>query len=412
MSFKTWLGRKFGLTDSGAWQYWAGSSSAAGKAVTDHSALQLSTVWACARLNSEAVASTPLQLFERDDKGGRRRIDHPLAEILHDSPNADQTAFEFWGGMAAWLMIRGNAYAEIVKSGDRVVALSPLPADLVSVTRDQPDYDLRYKFNDRGKPVDLPAESVLHIRGFGFGGDLGLSPIQFGAQALGSAIAADETAGKIFGNGMMPSGLLQTDAELNDEQRAQLGTILKQYASSTNAGKVMVLESGLKFEQLSLNPEDMQMLETRRFNVEEICRFYGIPPVVIGHAGQGVTAWGTGIESLILQWLTTGLNPLFTRIEKRVNKQLLGPGERRRIYAEFNREALLQADSAAKIAFLSGAVQNALMTRNEARARLNLQAKPGGDDLTAQMNLAPLAMLGATDSRAEMRRALGLEESQ
>ncbi|MER9914002.1 phage portal protein [Mesorhizobium sp. M0050] len=414
MNFKSWIGRTFGITDTVPWSYFYGGASAAGKAVTDNTAMQLATVWSCVRLNSEAASCLPLQVFEKDGRGGRNPVDHPLAEIIGESPNADQTAFEFWGAMVAWLMVRGNAYAEIVKLGDRITALNLLPADQVNVTREAGE--LRYKFTDRGKPVDLSAESVLHIRGFGFGGDLGLSPIRFGVQTFGSAIAADEAAGKIFGNGLMPSGVLSTESELNKEQRTQLDEILKKYSTSTNAGKVMVLEAGLKFEQLSLNPEDMQMLETRRFNVEEICRWFGVPPVVIGHAAQGVTAWGTGIEQLLLQWLTTGLNPVLTRIEKRISKQLIGPGERRRIYPEFNREALLQADSVAKASFLSTMVQNALMSRNEARAKLNLpHAGTSADALTAQTNLAPLDRLGGDNTaaaKAAFRSWLGIEENK
>jgi HK97 family phage portal protein len=411
MGIKDWFGRKFGLTDREPWSAFYGGSSAAGKAVTDNTALNLAAVWACVRLNSEAVGSLPIQVFEKDSKGGRNQIEHPVADVI-SNPNADQTPQEFWGAMAAWLLVRGNAYAEIARLGDRVVALNLLPADKVNVIRDQTG-DLRYKFTDRGKPFDLPAECVLHVRGFGFGGDLGLSAVQFGVQTFGSAIAADEIAGKIFGNGAMPSGVLTTEQEIDDEQREQLQKILAQYSSSSNAGMLMVLESGLKFEQLSLDPETMQMLETRRFNVEEVCRWFGTPPIIVGHAGAGQTMWGTGVEQLVIQWLTTGLNPLLTRFESRIRKQLLSPADRRRIYPEFNREALLQADSAAKIAFLSGAVQNGLMTRNEGRAELNLSAMPGGDVLTVQINLAPLPNLGASQdaqAKAALRTWLGIEE--
>lgn len=414
MSMKTWFGRKFGLTNSEPWSVFYGGSSAAGKAVTDQTALNLATVWACVRLNSEAAASLPLQLFEKDEKGGRNPVDHPLSEIISDSPNAEQTSFEFWGAMAAWMLTRGNAYAEISRSGDRVTALNLLPADQVGVVRDAAG-ELRYHFTDGGKAYDLPSDAVLHIRGFGFGGDLGLSAVRFGVQTFGSAIAADETAAKMLGNGAMPSGVLTTDQEIHGEQREQLAAILGQYSSSTNAGKLMVLESGLKFEQLSLDPATMQMLETRRFNIEEICRWFGTPPIIIGHAGAGQTMWGSGVEQLIIQWLTTGLNPLLTRIERRIRKQLLSPADRRRIYPEFNREALLQADSAAKAAFMSTMVQNALMTRNEARGKLNLPSMPGGDVLTAQTNLAPLASLGGSadgQAKAALRGWLGIEDKQ
>ncbi len=411
MSLKNWIGKRFGLTDAEPWTLFYGGASHSGKAVTIESAMQLSTFWACTRLTAGAIASMPLQVFEKDGNGGRHAADHPLVDLLSISPDGERTAMEFWEAATAWLLVSGNAYAEIVRSGDRIVSLNLLPSDQVEVTRNTAR-ELRYKFTEDGKAYDLPAESVLHLRGFGFGGDLGLSVIRYGVQTLGSAIAAEETAGKILGNGMMPSGLLSTDQEITDEQRTQLHEIMQAYSSSSNAGKMLIMEAGLKFEQLSMNAQDGQLLQTRSFSVEDICRWFGCPPVVVGHAANGVTAWGSGIEALILQWLTTGINPIAKRIEDRLRFQLLAPGERRRFYTEFNREALLQADSEAKMKFLSGGVQNGLITRSEGRQKLNMPDRPEADFLTAQTNLAPLDKLGAEDPRAAMRNALGLENDQ
>lgn len=409
MSISSWIGRRFGLTDAKPWAQFYGGASHSGKSVTIDSALQLSTFWACVRLTAGAMASMPLQLFEKDAHGGRHSADHDLVNLLTVSPDGERTAFEFWEAVTAWLLVSGNAYAEISRIGNRIVSLNLLPSDHVTLGRNA-DGDLEYRFTDRGRPVVLPAENMLHLRGFGFGGDLGLSVIKYGVQTLGSAIAAEETAGKILGNGMMPSGILSADQELNDDQRKQLHEIMKAYSSSSNAGKMMILEAGLKFDQLSLNPEDGQLLQTRSFSVEDVCRWFGAPPILVGHAANGVTAWGSGIEALILQWLTTGLNPIAKRMEDRIRLQLLQPGERSRYYAEFNRESLLQADSAAKAAFLSSMVQNGLMTRAEGRQKLNLPDRPEADFLTAQTNLAPLDKLGATDPAATIRGALGIGE--
>jgi HK97 family phage portal protein len=411
MSLKDWIGRRFGLTDAAPWALFYGGASHSGKAVTIDSAMQLSTFWACTRLTAGAIASMPLQLFEKDGHGGRHAADHDLVELLTVSPDGEKTAFEFWEAATAWLLVSGNAYAEISRIGGRIVALNLLPSDQVQVTRNSGG-DLIYKFTQDGQHYELPAESVLHLRGFGFGGDLGLSVIRYGVQTFGSAIAAEETAGKILGNGMMPSGVLSSENELTDEQRVQLTKIMQAYSSSTNAGKMMVLESGLKFDQLSMNAQDGQLLQTRSFSVEDICRWFGAPPVVVGHAANGVTAWGSGIEALLLQWLTTGLNPIAKRIEDRLRFQLLAPGERRKFYPEFNREALLQADSDAKMKFLSGAVQNGLMTRAEGRQKLNLPDRPEADFLTAQTNLAPLDKLGGADPASAIRNALGLTDAQ
>lgn len=413
----SWFGKKITLRDAGFWSAFVGGGSYAGKAVSADSAMQIATVWACVRLTAQAVSTLPLGMHEKLPGGGRQAApDHPLAEVIGESPNADMTGLEFWEAVIAWLCTYGNAYAEIVRSGERVTALNLLPSGRTAPDRDPETDALTYVHVDRGKREVLPPEKVLHIKGFGFGGDLGLSPVRFGVQTLGTAIAADETAGRTLGAGMMPSGMLNSESVLTPEQRKQLAEVMAKWAGSSNAGKLMILEGGLKFEKITLDPEVMQLLETRRFHVEEICRWFGVPPIIVGHAAQGQTMWGSGVEAILIQWLTTGLNPWLTRIERRIRKQLIAPAERARFYAEFNREGLLQADSAAKAAFLSAMTQNGLMTRNEGRAKLNLPNKPGGDGLTAQTNLAPLDQLGAASdgqaARSAFRSWLGIEDRE
>lgn len=395
MSWKwPWSGRKFGLRDAAPWGAIYGAPNAAGKIVTDSTALNVPAAFACIKTNSEAVGSLPLHLYAVAKDGSRElATDHALSDLLAN-PNADMTGTEFWSAMAAWLQARGNAYAEIVRSGSRIVALNLLPADSVSVTRDL-NWNLRYQFSFRNRACDLGPEDVLHIRGWGMGGDLGLSPIRAGAQILGSALAADEAAGRYLGNGLFPSGVFTTDEEYSAENRAQMREMLRAYKGAANAGEAVLLEAGMKYEQLTLDPQTMQMLESRRFNVEEICRLFGVPPVVIGHSGTGVTAWGSGIESLYLQWLQVGLDPIMTRIETRVRKQLLTPVERPRYVADFGRGELIRTDSAARASYLSTLTQNGLMTRNEGRRLLNMPPKPGADDLTVQTALSPLQILGA-----------------
>ncbi|MNS73414.1 Phage portal protein [compost metagenome] len=198
---------------------------------------------------------------------------------------------------------------------------------------------------------------------------------------------------------------------MTPEQRNDLRNLFKKFRGSENAGKVMVLEAGMKPIPFELKPEDAQMLESRRFNVEEICRWYGMPPIIIGHAADGQTMWGSGVEQILLAWLTLGINPLCKRIEARIRKDLIPLGEKRRVYAEFNREGLLQMDSTAKAAFLGAMVQNGLMDRNEGRSKLNLPNRPEAGALTAQTNLAPLDKLGGgSDPRAQMRAWLGIKE--
>lgn len=409
--------KRLRLQDGKAWAAAYGYGNHAGKTVTLQTALQLSTVWACIRLTAQAVSCLPLAMYERRGDDDRVRVgsDEDVAEIICDSPNEDQTPLEFWETNVAWLMAMGNAYSEKVHTGSRLSALQPLPSTHCEPVR-KDDGELVYRFHDRGKTEELPRDKVFHLKGFGFGGDLGLSPIRFGVQTFGSAIAMEEASAKVFGSGLQASGILSSDTTLKPDQRAGLQSIMEKYVGSSNAGKLMILEAGLKYERLALTPVDVQMLEHQRFSVEDICRWFGMPPIIIGHAAQGQTMWGSGVEQILIAWLTLGIDPLCDRIEARIKKQLIRPTGNRRRYAEFNREALLQMDSTVKAAFLSTMTQNGLMTRNEGRAKLNLRRMDGADALTAQTNLAPLDQLGGAGdgntARAAMRAWLGVQAEE
>lgn len=393
------------LDSATGWASLFGRESYAGKTVSMETAMQLATVWACIKLTAQAVSSLPIAMYEKRADDSREKIDDPVGEVIGESPNQDQTALEYWETVVAWLLTHGNAYSEKVMAGGRLVALNPIPSTHCMPVR-RTDGELVYRVTDRGKTEDLPRDRIFHVKGFGMGGDLGLSPIRYGVQTFGSAIATDESAAKLFARGLQASGVLSSDQILKPEQRAQLQKIMEAYAGSTNAGKLMILEAGLDYRQLTLNPEDAQMLETRRFNIEEICRWFGVPPIIIGHAAQGQTMWGSGVEQILISWLTLGIDPICDRIEARIKKQLIRPTGNRRRYAEFNREALLQMDSTAKANFLSSMTQNGLMTRNEGRAKLNLPRVEGADQLTAQTNLAPVDRLGETEGGNAARAAL------
>lgn len=391
---------------------WAGfgNRSASGKSVTLDSTLQLSAAWACIKLEAQAVSSLPLQLFDKKADGSRIPSgDDDLAALLSESPNADQTSLEYWEGSVAWLLASGNAYSEIVEGRRRITALQPLASSEMWPKRNR-DGDLEYHFRDRGKVEILPPEKVFHIKGFGQhfrARDAGMSPIAAGVHSLGAAMASQSAAAGTFSNGMRPTGFFLFDQILDPDQRAQAQkTLVDPLSGSDNAGGVGILEAGVKWQSVSLDPEDAQMLETRRFDIEEICRWFGVPPILIGHAGEGQTMWGSGVEQILIAWLTLGVDPICDRIEARIKKQLIRPNGGGRKYAEFLREALLQMDSKAKAAFLSTCVQNGLMSRNEGRAKLNLPRVNGGDELTAQTNLAPLDKLGGQGPLNSLRAAL------
>jgi HK97 family phage portal protein len=360
-------------------------------------ALQLSTVWSCVRLISGTISTLPLFMYERAEKNGRTvRVvarEHPLFTLLHDSPNADMTPVEFWEAIAVGLLTWGNAYVLKTRSGGRLVALDPLNPAEVTVVRSL-DGDVRYVHADaRGRREYTEAE-VWHIKGFGSDGLIGLSPIGMGWRSMLGAANVEQAASRVFGGNMRPSGVVTIEEILNTDQRGMMKEVIeKGVFGNDQMGYVHLLEGGAKFQQLTINPVDAQMAETLARSVEDICRWFQVPPSMIGH-GTAVSNWGTGREQINLGFKQYVLEQYTKRIEKSINKHLLTPAERKRYYAEYSFEGMLRADSAGRSAFYSTALQNGWMTRNEVRELENWEAVDGADDLTCQSNLVPVKLLG------------------
>jgi HK97 family phage portal protein len=171
-------------------------------------------------------------------------------------------------------------------------------------------------------------------------------------------------------------------------------TISPRSISSRSKAHYGILPPGFDFKTINIPPKDAEMLLSRRHNVEEICRFMGVPPILVGHVAEGQTMWGTGAEAIINNWLTMGLDAFLRSIEQAIGKRLLRPDERRRFYAEFERNSLLRIDSQARAEFQSKMIQNGLYTPNELRRKNNDLPKPGGDVLLINSTLIPLTDAG------------------
>jgi len=368
-----------------------GAVSQSGQTVNQQSVLQLSAVWACVARTSGLIGSLPGALYERQADGGRKKVVNDLSRILSGKPNADQTGFEFWEGNSAQILMQGNGYNEKLMIGGRLVGLRPL---FNCTRRIKRSGKVVFEVREHGRLRTLTADQVFHIPGFGAGDGVGLSAIRYGVQSLGSALSADEAAGTVFANGLSAAGVIEADQTLDAEQRASLQAIMKDFVGSKKSGKTLTLEAGLKYKQISMNPDDAQLLETRRFQVDDICRWFGTPPIVIGHASEGTTMWGSGVESIMIAWRTMGINPLLRRIEARINRDLIPTSKRDVWYWEWNRDAMLQMDSKAKAEFLAKMVSNGIMSRDEARVKLNEERRGGAaDDLMAQTAMAGLEQL-------------------
>lgn len=361
---------------------WVSSSEigTAGEHVSGDAALSLAPVWACVNLVAGTGASLPLMVYRTAEDGVRTVYkDHPLYRVLHDSPNYDQTAVDFWEFIFASVELWGNAYAKVTRSAGQVRGLHPVAPHLVTVRR-LSSGSIQYRWTDEGIQHVETDRTMLHIRGFGGNPLGGMSTLHFGRNAFGIARAIDKSAGATFKNGLRPSGILVMDGYAKTQaQRDEIEEGLnKKYAGALNAGRPMFLEGGMKWHQLTINPEDAQMLESRRFSVEEICRFFGVPPHMIGHTDRQ-TSWGTGLEQQTLGFQKFTLRRRLKRIEQALEKQLLTAEDRASgVVLEFNIEGLLRADSAGRSKFYQTMTSIGAMTINEVRALENMPPVEGG----------------------------------
>nr|WP_210352082.1 phage portal protein [Sinorhizobium medicae] len=387
--------RRLSLRSPDGW-YPDGQRSDAGEPITDQNILAISAVWACVNLLAGTIASLPLMVYRTNSRGERTLArDHPLFRILHDSPNYDQTATDFWEFSSASIELWGNSYAAIERNGGgRVAALTPLRPDSVSVRRLE-NGNLEYRWTMDGENHVGSDRAILHIRGFGGDPLGGMSTLHFGRHAFGLARAIDRAAAGTFSNGMIAQTALTFERWLTDEQRNLAETKLSEkYIGAKNSGRPIILEGGTKIDVLSIKPEDAQMLESRGFSVEEVCRFFGVPPFMVGHT-QKVTSFGSGLEQQVLGFQKFTLRRRLKRIEQALEKQLLTSAERAAgLTIEFNLEGLLRGDSTARAAFYQSALANGWMTINEVREKENLPRVEGGDVPRMQMQNVPITEAG------------------
>ena len=360
-------------------------------------ALKLSTVWACVRLIAETIATLPLLVYERDGEGRKVAREHPLFSILHDSPNADMTAVEFWEAVVSQLCLWGNSYClKTIGIAGKLVALDPLNPALMTVRRTL-DGAVSYIYADPRGQVEYTEADIWHIKGFGTDGLIGQSPIGMGWRSIRGATAADTAASNMFDNNLRPAAVVSVKEFLKPEQRTQVkDKVMGAVFGNARTGQLQLLEGGMEYKQLTMNPVDAQMIESRAFSVEDLCRWFNMPPSMIGH-GTAVSNWGTGREQINLGFLQYVLRPYLVRIEQGIKKSLLRPVERARYFAEYSMEGLLRGDSSARAAFYTFALQNGVLDSDEVRALENWPTR--GDaaaKLRVQSNMIPLEMLGTT----------------
>ena len=363
--------------------YWSNFAALRDGSVTPHSAEGLSAVYACVAAISETIASLPLQLYKRTDNDGRETAkDHPLYRALHDSPNEIQTALEFREQMTAAMLLRGNAYARIVRGTDgQVQQLLPLAPDRVNVLC-LDNGRVGYEITDRaGKVERLVQDDVFHLRHRTDDGIVGISPIARCKQVLELAIAERDHGVDTFRNGAKLLGILKAPGRLNTEQRRAIAESWKQY----KAGGTPVLDEGMDYSTVSMTLEDAEWIASRQFSTEEVCRIFRVPPTVAGDLRHG--NYSNSVE-MARQFVTLTLKRHLVAWEQAISKQLLTEAGRRTYFAEHSVEGLLRGDSTARAAFYESAINNGWMQIDEVRQlenlpRLKNENTPATDDSKA-----------------------------
>ncbi len=398
--------------------------TASGKYVTERSAMQMTAVYCCVRILSEAVASLPLQFYRYTDDGGKEKaVDHPLYFLLHDEPNPEMTSFIFRETLMTHLLLWGNAYSQIIRNGKgEVVALYPLMPDRMKVDRDEhgrlyyeytvydsDDVDGRNGTNKVGRTVRLQPHDVLHIPGLGFDGLVGYSPIAMAKNAIGLAIATEEYGSKFFANGAAPSGVLEHPGTIKDPSKVR-ESWQATFGGSGNSNKIAVLEEGMKYTPISISPEQAQFLETRKFQIDEIARIFRVPPHMIGDLEKSSF---NNIEQQSLEFVKYTLDPWVSRWEQAMVRALLTPDEKKKYFFKFNVDGLLRGDYQSRMNGYATARQNGWMSANDIRELENLDripAEQGGDLYLINGNMTKLEDAGifaADGGSGESERAGG-----
>lgn len=401
-----WFGGLFGRQrlDKNATVYpFDSTPTPMGSSVSVNTALKLSAVWACVRLRSQTISTLPIHLRDTDKNISDT---HPLYRILHDTPNADMCASEFWEVMIASLDLWGNAYALINRVGGRIVSLDPLDPQQMQVKRDDSGAII-YQYSKTGYADSYPESDIFHVRGFTLDGLTGLSPIQYAAEAVGAQIDLNRYTANDWRNGLKVGGFFKFPTLLSPEQRKVFRENLALFKSPENSDGYMLLEAGIEpvsAAGIKINPRDAQVIESKYFGIEEICRAFGVPPQLIGHYDKA-SSWASSLEGMNQGFLTYSLRPTLVRIEQTISRKILNPTERQIYRPKFSVEGLLRANSLDRANFYNLMVQNGIMSRNDVRKLEDLPTVEGADELTVQLNLTPLQNLGANPQGVQQDEA-------
>lgn len=417
--FKGWFKRKPTNSLNGSGYRFMMGGSTSGRKVNEHSAMQMTAVYACVRILSESIASLPVHLYQYESEGNKEKaVKHPLYRILHDEPNPEMTSFVFRETLMTHLLLWGNAYAQIIRNGKgEIIGLYPLMPNRMTVDRDKSGQIIyQYQMQDSdahtGKSgcVTLSPSEVLHVPGLGFDGLVGYSPIAMAKNAIGLSIATEEYGAKFFANGATPGGILEFPGTVKNPE--SIRESWNKGFSGNNAHKVAILEEGMKYTPISISPEQAQFLETRKFQIDEIARIFRVPPHMVGDLEKSSFS---NIEQQSLEFVKYTLEPWIIRWEQSLNRALLTEKEKPDYFVKFNVDGLLRGDYQSRMNGYATARQNGWMSANDIRELECLDRIPpelGGDLYLINGNMTRLEDAGifANNKENNNEEVLEVEE--
>lgn len=364
------------LSDAGLWSWLLGPPTDSGVAVSERTAMQFSAVARCVNLISGLGGALPIVV---SDSKSKTPVDNPLVE----KPHPDMTAAEFWRLTYVARTLWGNFYAQkIRKNRGAVQYLLPIAPERVTVkcgptSTANPTGKVFRVSQEHGEPKTYTSHDVFHLPGLGFDGLCGVSPVGMARQAIGLALGAESYSAKLFGSGNLMSGILQTDQKLTEQQAVSLQQRWQEKMSGLQrAHQAAVLDAGLKFQSLTMPNDDSQLLESRRFELTEIGRWFGVPPFLLFDHEKSTT-WGSGLEQQALGFVKFDLHPMWLApTEQRISRELLPDGMR----AKYDLTDLLRGDSIARAEFYRVMREVGAYSANDIRANENLPPVEGGDD--------------------------------
>lgn len=361
--------------------------------VTVETVLQISTVFAATRLIAETVASLPFDLYEKNSQG-RTPSTSSLRKVLTKKPNRYQTRVEFWESIVFNLVLSGNAYCVITRLGGEIVSLLPVSSSQVQ-TELALDGTVTHRISNSTGEKIYQSDEVWHIKLFG-NGIIGLSPIAHAAQSISVSQAAAGKCAEVYANGGKRAGILTSDRILTQEQRAKARANFDDLSSGKNS-RLFILEADLKFQPTSMSPEELELLDALRYQVEDIGRFMGVPSILLNQT-VGQSSLGSNVNEILSAFYKLNLRPYLEKIEESILRWLV-PDDGRDYEAEFVFDALLRADTKTRLDAWARAIQTGQMTPNEARILEGRDPLTGGESLMIQSGTVPINSIEAQNAQ-------------